>query len=112
MDDQDDIGGKYGGISGKYGGISGKYGGISGIEGKYGGISGGPNERIERALLDGQLIDEIGCLKIRLRRIEQDLIGIAGALSDRISELEQKQSNVKVTVKTPTPTPVAPKPQD
>jgi hypothetical protein len=89
MSDLDDIEGKYGDISGKYGDISGKYGDISG---KYGDISGGPNERIERAVLEGRLMDEIACLQIRLRRLEKDLLGIAGAFSARLSEIEQRLS--------------------
>jgi hypothetical protein len=90
MSDQDDISGKYGDISGK-----------------YGDISGGPNEKIERIVFEGRLIDDIGCLQARVRRLEKDLIGIAGAFAARLNEIEQRlhRPSAPTPPKPPTPNP-------
>jgi hypothetical protein len=93
MSQQDDIEGRFGDISGRFGDISGRFGDISGRS-----IDG-----IQGIVFEGRLIDELGYLAAKIRRVEKDLIGIAGSFDARLHDLEERSRK-------PSSAPTAPKP--
>lgn len=82
--------GKIGDISGKIGDISGKIGDISGDS---------PFEEVKDFLLQDREADRLGCLELKVRRLQNEMVVITAWLDARITALEQGSTDLEDDLK-------------
>src|SRR5438067_11181592 len=80
-----DVSGRVGDVSGRVGDVSGRVGDVSGgISGRIGDVSGNsPLSEVKDFLLQDRGDDHFDCLALRVRRLENEILGIAAWLDQR-----------------------------
>jgi hypothetical protein len=84
-----DVSGRIGNVSGRIGDVSGRIGDVSGIEGRIGDVSGDATlQDVKDLLISDRGSDRLVCLELKIRRLENEVLGIARWLDMRLRVLE------------------------
>jgi|SRR5947207_2989918 len=91
-----DVSGRIGDVSGRIGDVSGRIGDVSGVDGKMGDVSGDSTlQEVKDFLMQDRGSDRLNCLEGKIRRVENEVLGIARWLDARLRLLEARSTTLQ-----------------